>query len=351
MKFITKEVYVTEEEYPSVGKQHIQRLRSEVANTPRGRLRLCGHKTNDDRMHEMFIVFTGDNYVRPSYHLGKDESLHVLEGDGDYIFFDAKGNVIDTVPLGTYFSGRQFYCRINENTHHGLYIRSGDVAIHETTPGPFRPEDTAFMPWAPEEADIVGIEAYKERASKLPRKERPLLKMKQEGEEVYVADEPIVSVGPKEIDFLKSKVNSTRRKRTRLCTHTNIQNTLHEMFVVYTSMTYVVPNKHLGKDESLHILEGEADFIFFDESGNDITGVIPLGDYNSGRQFYCRVPANAYHSMIMRTDKLVIHEATPGPFVRSDTVWAPWAVPESDTAGVAKFMDRLRAAGDAAAKH
>lgn len=350
MKFVTKEVYVAEEEYPSVGKQHIQRLRSEVTSTPRGRLRLCAHKTNDDRMHEMFIVFTGDNYVRPSYHIGKDESLHMLEGDADYIFFDAKGNVRDTVALGTYSSGRQFYCRINENTHHGLYIRSGDVAIHETTPGPFRREDTAFMPWAPEENDVEGSKIYKERVSKLPRKERPLLKMKQEGEEVYVADEPIVSVGPKEIDFLKGKVNSTRRKRTRLCAHTNIQNTLHEMFVVYTSMTYVVPNKHLGKDESLHILEGEADFIFFDESGKNITGVIPLGDYNSGRQFYCRVPANAYHSMIMRTDKLVIHEATPGPFVRSDTVWAPWAVAESDTAGVAKFMDRLRAAGDAAAK-
>src|SRR5436190_22735553 len=120
MKSVSKEVYVTEEEYPSVGRQHIKSLQSGVNDTPRGRLRLCAHKGNEDRMHEMFIVFTGDNYVRPSYHLGKDESLHMLEGDGDYVFFDASGNVIDTVALGTYSSGRQFYCRINENTHHGL---------------------------------------------------------------------------------------------------------------------------------------------------------------------------------------------------------------------------------------
>jgi cupin fold WbuC family metalloprotein len=149
------------------------------------------------------------------------------------------------------------------------------------------------------------------------------------------------------MDFLKSQVHQTRRKRTRLCAHPGIENTLHEMFVIYTSKTYVKPNKHLNKDESLHILEGEADFIFFDEQG-DITKVIPLGDYHSGRQFYCRVPAFAYHSMIMRTDTLVIHEATPGPFVRSDTVWAPWAPDEADADRVAAFMDQLRTAGAAA---
>ncbi len=344
MKPVSKEVYVTDEEFPSAGRQHIQFLKDGVKDTPRGRLRLCEHKTNEDRMHEMFIVFTGANYVRPSKHLRKDESLHILEGAGDYVFFDADGNVTDTVPLGPYGSGGQFYCRISESVNHGLFVRSDAVAIHETTVGPFRREDTVFTPWSPEETDLPGIKQYQARLAPLPRKERPLLKMRQEGEEVYVADEPIVSVGEKEIAFLKSKVHQTRRKRTRLCAHKDIANTLHEMFVIYTSMTYVKPNKHLGKDESLHILEGQADFFFFDESGK-LTGIIPLGDYNSGRQFYCRVPASAYHSMIMRTDTLVIHEATPGPFDRADTIWAPWAPDEP--AQVAAFMDRLRAMGPA----
>ena len=42
------------------------------------------------------------------------------------------------------------------------------------------------------------------------------------------------------------------------------------MFVVYSKDTFVQVNKHLGKDESLHILEGEATFIFFDDIGNII---------------------------------------------------------------------------------
>src|SRR2546425_9743818 len=104
MKRASSELYVTEAEYPSVGREHIVFLREGVKDTPRGRLRLCAHKTNEDRMHEMFIVFTGDNYIRPSKHLGKDESLHMLEGDGDYVFFDNAGKVLETVPLGTYAS-------------------------------------------------------------------------------------------------------------------------------------------------------------------------------------------------------------------------------------------------------
>src|SRR2546421_11024267 len=79
-KTIGKDVYQTDEPFPSVGLPQIESLKSEVNQSARGRVRLCTHKTNEDRMHEMFIAFTGTNYVRPSRHIKKDESLHVLEG-------------------------------------------------------------------------------------------------------------------------------------------------------------------------------------------------------------------------------------------------------------------------------
>jgi cupin fold WbuC family metalloprotein len=344
-RMIGTDVYVTEETFPSVHRSDIEFLNAAVPKSSRGRVRLCTHKVNEDRMHEMFIAFTGDNYVRPSRHIGKDESLHMLEGSGDYFFFNEQGQVIDTVSLGTYDSGYQFYCRIPTPADHALLIRSDKIAIHETTVGPFRREDTVFAKWSPEEGDTEGVQKFLGELRQRPRVERPLLRMKQLAEEVYVADEPIVSVGRKEMDFLKAKVNETRRKRVRLCAHPTTENTLHEMFVVYMDMTYVKPNLHLGKDESLHILEGEADFIFFDDKGK-ITEIIPLGSYHSGRQFYCRVPASAWHTIVMRSERLVIHEVTPGPFVRSDTVWAPWAPDENDAPAVASFMATLRAASD-----
>ncbi len=342
-RIIGPDVYVTEETFPSVHRSDIEFLNSAVPKSSRGRVRLCAHKVNEDRMHEMFIAFTGDNYVRPSRHIGKDESLHVLEGSGDYFFFDEQGRVIDTVSLGTYDSGYQFYCRIPTPADHALVIRSGQIAIHETTVGPFRREDTVFAAWSPEDGDHDRVQKFLAGLKAHPRTERPLMRMKQLGEEVYVADERIVSVGRKEMDFLKARVGETSRKRVRLCAHPTTENTLHEMFVVYMDMTYVKPNLHLGKDESLHILEGEADFFFFDNEGR-VTEIIPLGSYDSGRQFYCRVPASAWHTIVMKSDRLVIHEVTPGPFVRSDTVWAPWAPDETDAPGIARFTASLREA-------
>jgi cupin fold WbuC family metalloprotein len=343
MKALNTDVFVTEETYPSIGKPDVEFLRSGVENSSRGRVRLCTHKVNEDRQHEMFISFNGSNYVRPSWHVGKDESLHVLEGDADYIFFDSSGSVIDTVPLGTYWSGQQFYCRIPAMAEHALVIRSKWIDIHETTVGPFKREDTVFSAWSAEESENGRVQQFLTEMLALPRKERPLLKMTRTGQEVFVADEHVVSVGKKEMDFLKKTVHETDRKRVRLCAHKDIENTLHEMFVVYMSMTYVKPNKHIGKDESLHILEGEADFVFFDEQGK-ITAIIPLGDYNSGRQFYIRVPAFVYHTIIMKSETLVIHEVTPGPFRREETVWAPWAPQETHVTAVEEFMNRLRSA-------
>src|SRR5262245_6853724 len=152
-RMIGPDVYVTEEPFPSVHRSDIDFLTSAVPKSARGRVRLCTHKVNEDRMHEMFIAFTGDNYVRPSRHLGKDESLHLIESEAVYFFFVEQGRVIDAVPLGTYHSDRQFYCRIPTPADHALVIKSPQIAIHETTVGPFKREDTVFAAWSPEEGD------------------------------------------------------------------------------------------------------------------------------------------------------------------------------------------------------
>src|SRR3989338_2671222 len=167
-----------------------------------------------------------------------------------------------------------------------------------------------------------------------------MLQTKAISKEVYVADERIVNLGAKEIEFLKSQVYQNERKRVRLCAHKNVEDKLHEMFVVYVKETYVRSNKHIKKEESLHIIEGAADFVFFDEEGN-ITNVVPLGNYSSGRQFYCRIPESVYHTFIIRSDIIVIHESTPGPFRREDTVFASWAPEEGDRIRVEKFMNEL----------
>jgi cupin fold WbuC family metalloprotein len=112
------------------------------------------------------------------------------------------------------------------------------------------------------------------------------------------------------------------------------------MFVVYTGMTFVRANWHIGKDESLHILEGEADFIFFNEDGS-IRDVLELGDRTKGKNVFVRVPQGVFHTIIMRSEYLINNEATPGPFNRADTLWAEWSPIDSDAAGVAAYQQDL----------
>lgn len=167
-----------------------------------------------------------------------------------------------------------------------------------------------------------------------------MLRMEATNEEVYVADQRVVNIGRSDVEFLRERVHRNARKRIRLCAHKETEDKLHEMFVVYVKETYIRPNKHLGKDESLHILEGVADFVFFDDEGN-VTDVVPLGHYSSGREFYCRIPESVYHTLLIRSDMIAIHESTPGPFKRADTIFAPWAPEEADVAAVRRFTERL----------
>lgn len=167
-----------------------------------------------------------------------------------------------------------------------------------------------------------------------------LLPMNRLAEEVYVIDAPVSHFGAAGIQFLKDHVYKTQRKRVRVCMHKSIQDYLHEMFVCYVKETYVRPNKHIKKDESLHIIHGAADFIFFDEVGN-VTDVVPLGDYRSGRNFYCRIPESVYHTFVIKSDIIVIHESTPGPFRREDTLFAPWAPEESASEQAKLYMENL----------
>jgi cupin fold WbuC family metalloprotein len=157
--------------------------------------------------------------------------------------------------------------------------------------------------------------------------------------EVYFAKGPIVRISVREIEELKKKAAQTLRKRTRLCAHKNESEFLQEMFIVHMKDVYVRPHKHLNKNESLHVLEGSATVVIFDEGG-DVVEKYSIGDYRSGRTFYQRIPNGLYHSLLIQSEVFIFHECTTGPFVRDESLFAPWS-PEEGTAGVTEFLRRI----------
>lgn len=166
------------------------------------------------------------------------------------------------------------------------------------------------------------------------------MRVKKISKEVYAAQDPLIIVNRQFIKNLKKEAGETPRKRVRLNIHKNLTDPIHEMFIVHTQDTYVRPHKHLHKNESLHILEGEASIIFFDEEGA-IVEVIQMSDYASGKDFYYKLSVSRYHTLIVGSETLVFCETTNGPYKKSDTIFAPWSPEEKDNPNVKIYMEKL----------
>jgi len=167
------------------------------------------------------------------------------------------------------------------------------------------------------------------------------LRILEWNEEVLFVEDRVIYLKSTDIQSLKNRAAGNARSRVRLCAHRDTKDAMHEMLIVHTRDCYVRPHKHLGKPESFHIVEGTADVVVFEDNGS-LCQVIPMGDYASGRAFYYRISEPLYHTVLIRSAVLAFHEATTGPFNREDTIFAPWAPEEYDTAGYKAFMDSLR---------
>lgn len=160
--------------------------------------------------------------------------------------------------------------------------------------------------------------------------------------EVLVADGSLVELTTADVEELKAKAVANPRRRIRICAHPDTDNALHEMVIVQMHGAYIPPHRHPGKSESSHVLEGEADLVLFDDAG-EVTDVIPLGPYRSGRRFFCRVDQPTYHSLLIRSEFFVYHEVTNGPFRREETDLAPWAPDERDLDAAGEYRRGLEA--------
>ena len=155
------------------------------------------------------------------------------------------------------------------------------------------------------------------------------MRLKKTSEEVLYVDEPVVKFDLRDIDYLKKQSHLNSRQRLRFCAHRDVSSDLHEMMIAHQKGAYVRPHKHLGKIESMHIVEGIVDVALFDDKGI-ITDIIEMGDYSSGRKFYYRISDPVYHTLLIRSDVLVFHETVNGPFSRDTMVFAPWSPDEKE---------------------
>ena len=163
---------------------------------------------------------------------------------------------------------------------------------------------------------------------------------KRISEEVITSCVPNVDINRGTITELVEISKNTSRGRTRLCAHRNVNESVHEMFIVHPKGAYIPPHKHLEKSESILVLDGETEYFTFNDDGL-IDQRISMGDYRSGKSFFFRLQEPLFHSMLILSATLTFIEITKGPFKSDDTVEATWAPNKNCDAEVELFLKKL----------
>jgi len=157
---ITKEVIFSEKKNLKLSSESVAELVKCSVLNPSKKYRLCAHGSPEEALHEMFIVHAKSSYVRPHKHLNKIESFSVISGEVTVVVYDDDGQIIDSIAMGDFASGKPFYYRVGDGRYHSMVITSEVLVFHEVTKGPFNREDTVFAPWSPDESNADDLRRF-----------------------------------------------------------------------------------------------------------------------------------------------------------------------------------------------
>tara|TARA_S200000501_G_C20716228_1_gene696365 strand:- start:119 stop:640 length:522 start_codon:yes stop_codon:yes gene_type:complete len=163
------------------------------------------------------------------------------------------------------------------------------------------------------------------------------LPLKKINNEVFIATDEIVHLSNEAITFIKERALESSRGRSRICLHKEDTDNLHEMLIAISKESYIRPHRHKNKSESFHLIDGEADVVIFSEEG-EIKQVINL---SSSTNFFYRLDTPNYHTLLIHSPLLVIHEITNGPFDALESDFASFS-PEEESEEVKFYLSNLR---------
>ena len=168
---------------------------------------------------------------------------------------------------------------------------------------------------------------------------------RQESAEVLYATQSTVAAALCDLDSLKQVALGSQKKRARICLHLDKHALLQEMMIVLTRDGYVQPHKHLNRIESFSVLQGEVDVVLFNDAGIPLK-IIQMGAPSSGKPCYLRIGEPVVHGVFVRSEFVVVHEVTLGPFDPSDTIFAPWSPAQGNPERIQHFLDQFRRVGE-----
>jgi len=163
------------------------------------------------------------------------------------------------------------------------------------------------------------------------------LSLRKINDEVYMATDKVVRFDRRYVEIIKQSAEKNSRGRARICAHREPTDTLHEMMIAIRSDSYIRPHRHHQKVESFHLIEGSVDVVVFDDDGS-ISEVVELSTEGN---FYYRLDSPKYHTLLIHSPLLVMHEITNGPFNAALSDWGSFS-PTEGSEEVLSYVGQLR---------
>jgi cupin fold WbuC family metalloprotein len=145
----------------------LERVVEVSRKSPRGRIILPFHKTDDEKCHRMLNALQPGSYIRPHRHLRppKTETILVLKGSVCFVIFDSAGRIDSHFTLAA--GGPRIGIDIEPILYHTLFALENDTVVFEVKEGPFSPLAAGdFAEWAPPEGNLAA-ETYLDKLHQL----------------------------------------------------------------------------------------------------------------------------------------------------------------------------------------
>ena len=300
-------------------------LEQSFMDSPRSRHRLCFHQSPNVEIHDIIITYDASSYIPVNKHIGKSETLCVLQGLIEIFFFNDLGQCYLKQILGSSDSGHPFLTRIPPNTWHGLRVISEEpCVVKETIPGPYSKESLQWADFSPTEEqnkiDGCGREYYRSLSDSTSCSDKKFEYI-QTNEVVLqnASQHPFISI--KDLDILKTLAQASPLNRARICLHPN-PGDIHQDMLIYLGGQCSIPiSYHINKDESLVVLEGNGKYEFTKQDGSiaQAINLAPVGSISQEKSCFCRINRFVGHKITPCEDGILIYETTSGPFNKEDT--------------------------------
>jgi len=141
--------------------------------------------------------------------------------------------------------------------------------------------------------------------------------------EIIKNSEELFFINNENIEQIIEEAKQSQRNIARLLIHLSHDDPVQEMLIAMGRDCAVMPNRSVGRSESLQIVKGELLLIIFDDNGNVVKRV-EMRPAGSDKVFLYRLSSTPWHTMIPLSKIVVVHEVIEGPFVNSTDPLPDW---------------------------